>query len=249
METIVYLVSAFVLGAGHALEPGHGKTIVGAYLVGARGRAIDAILLGVIVTLTHTSGVLALGALALFASAYFRPQDITRFLALPSGLLVLGVGLLVLRDAWRLFRPAHQAADDHGHTHDHSHDDMPVHSHSHSHAPAANTDTPPSLGLLVTLGVSGGLIPCPTALALLLAAIGAGQIAAGMVYVIVFSLGLTVVLIAVGLAMVGATAFARDRLPGHGVARWARLVSGLLVTALGVYLVAEAILYQGWFTP
>ena len=231
MESLFYLLSAFVLGAGHALEPGHGKTIVGAYLVGSRGRAIDAVLLGVIVTLTHTAGVFILGAIALFASAYFRPQDISRFLQLPSGLLVLLVGLIVLRDAWRLFR--HEAHHAHAHDHEHS-------------VPSIGADTAPSLGLLLTLGVSGGLIPCPTALALLLAAIGEGQITQGMIYVIVFSLGLTVVLITIGLVMVGATAFARDRLPGVGLARWARLASGLVVTVIGVYLVAEAIMYQGW---
>ena len=231
MESLFYLLSAFVLGAGHALEPGHGKTIAGAYLVGSRGRAIDAVLLGVIVTLTHTAGVFILGATALFASAYFRPQDISRFLQLPSGLLVLLVGLIVLRDAWRLFR--HEAHHAHAHDHEHS-------------VPSIGADTAPSLGLLLTLGVSGGLIPCPTALALLLAAIGEGQITQGMIYVIVFSLGLTVVLITIGLVMVGATAFARDRLPGVGLARWARLASGLVVTVIGVYLVAEAIMYQGW---
>ncbi len=233
MTNLLYLVSAFALGAGHALEPGHGKTIVGAYLVGARGRAIDAILLGVIVTLTHTAGVFVLGAVALFAASYFHPQDIARFLALPSGLLVLGVGLLVLRDAWRLFR--HDSEHDHGHGHSHDHD------HDHSHAPADAGNTPPSLGLLMTLGVSGGLIPCPTALALLLAAVGEGQAAQGLVYVIAFSLGLTSVLIAIGLAMVGATSLVSARLPGMGVARWARLASGLLVTAIGVYLVVQAI--------
>lgn len=239
MESLFLIASAFALGAGHALEPGHGKTIVGAYLIGSRGRAVDAVLLGVIVTLTHTAGVFALGVLALFASAYFHPQDISRFLQLPAGLLVLIVGLFILRDARRSFQ---HAMEKHNHERHHEHD----HEHEgHSH-PLPSTDTPPSLGLLLTLGISGGMIPCPTALAILLAAIGEGHMAMGLIYVIAFSIGLTVVLISIGLVMVGATAVARDRLPGVKLSRWARLASGLLVTAIGVYMVMEALLYQGW---
>jgi ABC-type nickel/cobalt efflux system permease component RcnA len=101
--------------------------------------------------------------------------------------------------------------------------------------------------LLVTLGISGGLVPCPTALAILLAAIGDGRVTLGLLSVIVFSLGLTVVLVAIGLVMVSATALAHDHLPGMGLARWARLASGLIVTGLGVYLVVEAFIYQGWW--
>jgi ABC-type nickel/cobalt efflux system permease component RcnA len=171
-----------------------------------------------------------LGGLALFASAYVSQQAISRFLQLPSGLLVLIVGLYVLRDAWRMFQHG-----SHNHQHVHRHDDP------------AGSDTPPSLGLLVTLGISGGLVPCPTALAILLAAIGDGRVTLGLLSVIVFSLGLTVVLVAIGLVMVSATALAHDHLPGMGLARWARLASGLIVTGLGVYLVVEAFIYQGWW--
>jgi len=254
-----YVLSAFVLGAGHALEPGHGKTIVGAYLIGSRGRAIDAVLLGVIVTLTHTAGVLALGVVALFASSYYRPQEINRFLQLPAALLVLGVGVLLLRDAWRMFRRRSDQVSElaHGHQHGHDHGSRKhVHGHEglelavHDHGDGApGNGAAPSLGMLVTLGISGGLIPCPTALALLLAAIGEGQAAAGLIYVIVFSLGLTTVLVAIGLAMVSAASFAASRLPGAGLARWARLLSGVLVTAIGVYLVIEAITMQNWALP
>jgi len=254
MQPILYLLSAFALGAGHALEPGHGKTIVGAYLIGSRGRSIDAILLGVIVTLTHTAGVLALGAVALFASAYYRPQEITRFLQLPAGLLVLAVGIVTLRDAWRLFRGGehgyeHTHEHGHAHAHEHGHDHGHTHDDSRAHTPGVAAGAPPSLATLVTLGISGGMIPCPTALALLLAAIGQGQAAQGLLYVIIFSLGLTVVLVAIGLAMVKAASFASARLPGMGVARWARLASGLLVTGLGLYLVLEAIRLQNWVLP
>ena len=173
-------------------------------------------------TLTHTAGVLALGAVALFASAYYHPQDISRFLQLPAGLLVLAVGVLTLRDAWRLFR---SGASGHTHAHDHAHGHTHEHEHVHAldgdgqHGRAAAGDTPPSLATLVTLGVSGGMIPCPTALALLLVAIGEGQVAQGPIYVIVFSLGLTAVLVAIGLAMVSADSFATSRLPGMGLAR------------------------------
>ena len=231
METLFYVISAFILGAGHALEPGHGKTIVGAYLVGSRRRVIEAILLGVIVTITHTAGVFALGAVALFAATYFRPQEISRFLQLPSGLLVLGVGLFILCDVWR----NRSQSLEHGSEHEHAH------GHEHSRTPVVVADAPAGLGLLVTLGVSGGLIPCPTALALLLAAIGAGQTAAGLIYVIAFSIGLTIVLVVIGLMMIGVRSFTDRRMPGPGLARWARLVSGLLVTAIGLYMVAQAI--------
>src|SRR5581483_11056133 len=101
-EALLYLASSFWLGAVHAATPGHGKTIAAAYIVGARGRPIDAVILGVFVTLSHTSGIVVVGALATIGSAWFAPQRAEAWLALAMGVLVLGLGAWMLWTQRRL---------------------------------------------------------------------------------------------------------------------------------------------------
>jgi ABC-type nickel/cobalt efflux system permease component RcnA len=197
---------AFVWGAMHALTPGHGKTVVGAYLVGSRGTARHALYLGLTTTITHTLGVFALGLVTLFASQFILPEQLFPWLSFISGLLVVAIGVNLclsrLRAAGVPGRPAAAHAHD-GHTHDHhgphdhAHDE-----HTHSHLPPGAEDGPVTLRNILALGISGGLLPCPSALVVLLSAIALGRVGFGLVLVVVFSLGLAAVLTGIGLMLV-----------------------------------------------
>jgi len=199
------LLLAFGFGAMHALSPGHGKAVVGAYLIGSRGTVKHAIFLGIIVTVTHTLGVFALGLLTLFASNYILPEKLMPFLSFVSGLLVLFIGLTLFKD--RLFAALGWKTDSHhGHDHaheGHSHDDEHTHDGlTHTHGGSTHSHLPPEniTGRnLLALGISGGLLPCPSALVLMLSAISLGRIGYGIILTIVFSFGLAATLTAVGL--------------------------------------------------
>jgi len=210
------LLLAFGLGAIHAMSPGHGKTVVGAYLVGSRGTAKHAAFLGLTVTITHTLGVFALGLITLFASNYILPEKLMPFLSFVSGLLVLYIGLTLFKS--RLFSTFGWEKAGHHHEHSHSHDGhhhYEHHSHDHKqhhgHTPNEFTHThdghthshlPPeeiSWKNLLALGISGGLLPCPSALVLMLSAISLGRVGYGLILTIAFSVGLAATLTAVGL--------------------------------------------------
>jgi nickel/cobalt transporter (NicO) family protein len=202
----IAMVVAFFWGAAHALTPGHGKTVVAAYLIGARGTAQHAGLLGLTVTLTHTAGVFALGVVTLFLSRYLLPEDLYPWLNVASGLLVVAIGCSLLYR--RLCgvsggKPQHV----HGiHAHSHEHDAR-VHAqhnnpHSHSHRLPGTDSSKVTLRSLLALGVSGGLVPCPAALVLLLSAIPLGRLGFGMVLVTAFSAGLAIVLTGIGILMI-----------------------------------------------
>jgi ABC-type nickel/cobalt efflux system permease component RcnA len=230
---ILLLITAFGWGALHALSPGHGKAMVAAYLVGTRGTPRHAVLLGATVTVTHTIGVFALGAVALLLSNYILPEDLYPWLNLVSGLLVVGVGAAVLRSRVRRSRA-------HGHGHHHHHD----HDHDHSHGGHSHTHAPPerlSMRGLLALGASAGLIPCPSALVVLLGAIAQGQVALGMLLIVAFSLGLAATLVGLGLAVVLATkAMTRLPVPGRLTAALPT-VSALAIVVVGCVLTLHAV--------
>ena len=232
-EAVFYILSSFWAGAVHAATPGHGKTIAAAYIVGARGRPIDAVILGVFVTLSHVSGIVLVGVLASLGSAWLVPQRIEAWLALALGVLVIGLGAWMLwlqrellalamgepaaapvatgrarrvgvprerqRRATTTRTPtsiitthvhAHGSAALHQHAHG---DDLGWHSHGwgtyHSHRLDLVTDDRPKLAMLLALGIAGGILPDPAALAILLAALSSGKVMLGLATVVVFSLG------------------------------------------------------------
>src|SRR5205085_2252287 len=154
---VFLLLAAFGWGALHALSPGHGKAMVAAYLVGTRGTARHAAVLGATVTITHTIGVFALGVVTLALSQYVLPEQLYPWLTLASGLLVVAVGAGVLRSRVRARRAAlaHTHAHEHGHAHHHEHGHGHSHPHVHSHAPSDL-----SWRGLLGMGASAGLIPC-----------------------------------------------------------------------------------------
>jgi nickel/cobalt exporter len=181
------LAAAFGWGALHALSPGHGKAMVAGYLVGSRGSPRHAAILGLTVTVTHTSAVFALGLVTLLASEYVLPEDLYPWLGVVSGVMVIAIGIAVMRSRFRRWRSLRTSDGHHHHDHDHSH---------HPHA-----DSPITMRGLLALGVSGGLVPCPSALVVLIAAISQHRVGLGMALIVAFSLGLAATLTAVGLVV------------------------------------------------
>ncbi|CAN5760243.1 hypothetical protein BH20ACI4_BH20ACI4_34370 [soil metagenome] len=245
------LLLAFGLGAIHAMSPGHGKTVVGAYLVGSRGTFKHAVFLGLTVTITHTLGVFALGLITLFASNYVLPEKMMPFLSFVSGLLVFFIGVSLFKD--RLFSALgwkknsnHNHGHDHGHSHDHHDHSQHTHEHhdhdglTHSHGGSAHTHLPPediSWKSLLGLGISGGLLPCPSALVLMLSAISLGRIGYGLVLTIVFSFGLAATLTAVGLAFLYiGKAFGGSRLAEHPIVKGLPVFSAFVITCVGAVI-------------
>jgi nickel/cobalt transporter (NicO) family protein len=264
---------AFGLGAAHALTPGHGKTIVAAYLVGSRGTLKHAAFLGGMVTFTHTVSVFLLGLATLFLFQYVVPQKVTQVLGAISGLSIVVIG------GWMLYKRLHGAghthshgnehahdhdhdhehvhthAHSHDHAHEHHHHDHPhdhahdhTHSHTHSHGPGGHTHMPEEISWssLVALGASGGLVPCETALVLLLTAIALRRVGLGLVLLISFSLGLALVLMAIGILVI----YAKNLLPkgsgGSPLFRWLPVASAAVVMLLGVVMTAVS---MGWIQP
>jgi ABC-type nickel/cobalt efflux system permease component RcnA len=248
---IAALGLALVFGMFHALTPGHGKTMVAAYLAGTRGSARHALILGGTVTVTHTAGVFALGIVTLSLSQFIVPDQLYPWLNLASGVMVVGIGAFAIRDRLRRWlraaRPgaaAAPAAHDHGHehAHDHGHDHAHDHGHDHGHGHSHAVPEELSMRSLVALGVSGGLLPCPSALVVLLSAIALHRLAFGLALIVAFSFGLASVISGIGLAVL----YARKlftRLPSdHGrVVQVLPVASAVIITALGVILTARSL--------
>jgi nickel/cobalt exporter len=271
------LLIAFIFGAAHALTPGHGKTIVAAYLVGTKGRIRDATLLGVIVTITHTFSVFVLGLGMLYASQYVMPQTLFPWLTALSGVLVAGMGIWLFVRRWSStsghshehshphehFHPhGHLEPHDHPHDHPHPHDHLHPHDHPHPHdhehihqhgatgghthgsdilkTPLPSKASEVSLGSLFSLGISGGLVPCPEALVVLMIAFAVNRVALGLVILVSFSVGLALVLVAIGILMVIAKPM-MTRFTGEGrIIGYLPVASAVVVTLLGC-----AIAYKG----
>lgn len=289
---------AFVLGGLHALTPGHGKTLVAAYLVGSRGTVGQAVLLGIVVTITHTLSVFLLGIVCLFAFQYVLPDRVIPWLGFLSGLLVsaVGLGLLWSRATGRDFLHGH--SHENGHSHSHSHDSGHSHGHSHSgthshghqrpdltseivsmvvlsegpqareaedwsdhnhhsvvsHRPAGQPLSAPSarqqesvepkvgLWALISLGVSGGMVPCPEALIVLLGAISLNRLMLGMAVLVAFSLGLASLLIVIGIFVVLASnRVSKKYYPSEETIRRVSMASYVFISLLGLVIAIRAL--------
>jgi len=236
------LGAAFLLGATHALSPGHGKTIVAAYLVGARGTLQHAAFLGAMVTFTHTISVFALGLITLFLSQYILPERIVPWLGAISGLAIVMIGFNLFRK--RLARLVGIGGDDHGHHHhhhgdgDHHHHHGDGQHHHHHHVPEKVT-----MASLVALGVSGGLVPCPSALVLLLSAIAIGRTGYGMLLLVTFSLGLALVLMAIGAAVLYAKSLvpSMPKLASSKAFQLVPVLSAAVIVCVGLLMTGAAL--------
>ena len=238
LAILVSLAAALFWGAAHALSPGHGKTIVTAYLIGRRGSARDAATLGAIVTVTHTIGVFALGLVTLLLSQWIVPDRLYPWLNLVAGVSVVLIGVAVLRGRTRewLHARSHARAAAHEHDHDDHHHDHHG-AHGHDHAPEQGT----GLRGLIAVGISGGILPCPSALVVLLAAISLHRVAFGLVLIVAFSAGLALSITGIGLAAVLAKkAFARRSFDGLLV-RALPAVSAAVILAAGVAMTLRAV--------
>ena len=282
---------SFVWGAMHAMTPGHGKTIVGAYLVGSRGTIKHALYLGLTTTITHTLGVFALGLVTLFAAQYIVPEKLYPWMSLLSGLFVVAIGLNLFIQRFRssgargwlgklkpgiqglqpAYSPALQStkaeqhdhkhrfvlasarnhSHAHGHVHPHDHEHHTEHGHhhgngdhDHNHGHVSHSHRPPeeiTWRSLLALGISGGLIPCPSALVVMLGAIALNRIGFGMVLVLVFSLGLASALTAIGMMFIYAGRLFQ-RFPTQAkVLQFLPVLSALFVAAIGVAISVKAL--------
>jgi high-affinity nickel-transport protein len=232
------------LGALHALEPGHGKTIVAAYLVGSKGTAQHAVLLGIIVTVAHTASVFALGAITLYASHYILPEQLYPWLGVLSGLTIAALGSYMLLRRWtgEDMEHAHAAGAMHGHWFSSK---KSAHAASESCAPQQTTKAV-SLGQLFALGITGGIIPCPAALVVLLSAFALHRVGFGFFLITAFSAGLAAVLISFGLMMVHARRLmARLQVDGPITRRWLPVASAAFMTLLGVVIAVRAFATTG----
>lgn len=237
---LIALAVAFGLGGAHALTPGHGKTIVAAYLVGSRGTVKHAALLGAMVTFTHTVTVFVLGLATLFLFRFIVPEKITEILGVVSGLSIFALGVAML---WKRTRRGHHHHHHHHHHHDQGHDHHHhdhAHEHAHSHLPEGEI----TWASLVTLAISGGLVPCESALVLLLSSIAVGRVGLGLLLLAAFSLGLAGVLMATGMVVL----YAKRVLPVRAASRsaWARWIpagSAAVVALVGAVLTGVAL---GW---
>jgi len=246
---LIAIMLAFGWGGAHALTPGHGKTVVAAYLVGSRGTMRHAILLGLTTTLTHTLGVFALGIITLFLSRFILPEQLYPWLGAISGLLVVTIGFSMLRDQWQGLNSSHHHHHHHHHHHSHHHhhhDDDHSHHHHHHHMPPDEAITWRSL---LALGVSGGLVPCPSALILMLVAIGLNQVGVGLVLVVIFSVGLAAVLTTIGILFVHARRWL-EHLAHHSSTvaskahlwRFLPMASAFFIMMIGLRITVEALL-------
>ena len=251
---VFLLLAALGWGALHALSPGHGKAMVAAYLVGTRGSARHALALGATVTITHTIGVFALGVVTLGLSQYVVPEDLYPWLTVASGLMVVVVGGGVLRSRMRARRAnvaAHAHPHDHAHDHAHPHEahanahhgHPQEHAHVHSHGGHAHSHTPSDLtwkGLL-GMGASAGLIPCPSALVVLLGAISQHQVGLGLLLITAFSVGLAATLSVLGLAVVYARGLLARLNFGGEFAAVLPSLSAVVIVAAGLVLTVHGI--------
>jgi ABC-type nickel/cobalt efflux system permease component RcnA len=246
LVALVALATAAALGAGHALTPGHGKTLMAAYLVGTRGTARHALGLGAAVSVSHTAGILVLAAIVVAATDVLAPDVVVRWAPVVAAISILVIGGWMLageirrrrRDGRQMHDHAHPR--DHAHPHPHGHDHPHDHHHPHDHGSASTI----SWRGLFALGLAGGLIPSTSALLILLGSIAAGRPAFGLVLVVAFGLGMAAVMAGVGLALV----VARDRferIPANGGVTRAReaipLAAGVVVLAFGAVLTAQAL--------
>ena len=275
---ILALGISFLWGAMHALTPGHGKTIVGAYLVGSRGTALHALYLGLVTTITHTAGVFVLGGVTMFASSFILPERMFPWLSFLTGILVVVIGVNLLRERLRLAIGRRQALVGHDHHHDAEHEHSHEHGHphlheaaswphsharnsghihspgehghgphrgGHTHLPPGADGSPVNLRSLLVLGISGGLLPCPSALVVMLSAIALGRVGLGLLLVTAFSFGLAGVLSGMGILFVYAGKYIGGISQRSRVLDYLPAASALFIALVGLAIAARALAEMG----
>ncbi|MCP1455255.1 nickel/cobalt efflux transporter [Pseudomonas kilonensis] len=261
----LYFPSAILLGALHGLEPGHSKTMMAAFIVAIRGSVKQAVLLGLAATLSHTAVVWLVAIGGMYLGQGLDAETTEPYFQLASAALIIAIALWMLWRTWRgeqMFRFA-QSHDHHHHDHDHDHDHDHHHHHEHDHGHPdpkglalslegyqdaheqahANdirrrfTNREVTTGQIIVFGLTGGLIPCPAAITVLLLCLQVKEVALGGLLVLCFSIGLAITLVTVGAAAAIGARQASNRWPWLGtVARRAPYLSSLLIIGVGLYV-------------
>jgi len=248
----VFIPSAILLGALHGLEPGHSKTMMAAFIVAIRGTVMQAVLLGLAATISHTAIVWAIALAGLYFGSAYTTEAIEPYLQIVSAVIILSIAAWMV---WRTWEDTHHQHDhDHDH-HDHHHDDHEHehhdhdHDHDHDHGPAdaharahaAEIERQFAGGKattaqIVLFGLTGGLIPCPASVTVLLLCLQLKKVALGAALVLCFSIGLAITLVGVGAA--AALSVGQASKHWQGFDRWAArapYISAALIVAAGLY--------------
>jgi len=252
------LLLAVGLGALHALEPGHGKTLLAISLVGARATISQAAILAAALTIAHTTGVLAFGVLALCLTHYFLPDAVYPWIAIVSGVFVAGLGARALgktlaqrarprtdAEIARAALQAHDRAHAQGLAHDHG--DLDDEAHARSHAIAGSA--PLSFRAALVAAAAGNVAPCPAAFVALLAAIYLHRIGYGLVLIVAFSVGLALTLTILGIAVVRSAGWLMRRPHFDRLAAYAPLVTAAAISVIGAWMLGEGIAAQAGWPP
>jgi nickel/cobalt transporter (NicO) family protein len=232
------LLIAALLGMGHALAPGHGKTVMAAYLIGEKGTVWHAIILGIVVTLTHTWSVIFLGVVTLYFEGFISEEQVNFWTGIVSGLIIVVIGIALFRQRYHDFLATAQGKGNDWrfyHGHDHGPEEVLI-------EPQAEEGTP-SYRNILWLGISGGVVPCPAALIVLLLALKVGRLSYGLGLILAFSTGLAAVLVLIGVLVVRASRLLqRTGIRESGVLLILPLGSAVLITLLGAWVVVWTLL-------
>ena len=256
-----FLPSAIALGALHGLEPGHSKTMMAAFIIAVRGTVGQAVLLGLSATLSHTAVVWAVAMGGLYFGDQWDLAQSGSWLQLISAVLIAATALWMAQRTWRQAHPHHHHHGhdhdhyhdhDHGHHHDHHHDDgVPMDDHARAHAQEIQErfhDGKASTGQIVVFGLTGGLIPCPASITVLLLCLQLKQVALGATLVLGFSVGLALTMVASGVLAAWSVRQVQARWSGWG--HWAGrapYLSSALMLVLAASMAWDA--WRGWGVP
>jgi nickel/cobalt exporter len=221
LALVLVLVVSFILGAIHALGPGHGKSLMAAYLVGTKGRLKDVFILATSFTLSHVFSVFIIGMIALLLSDFFWSETLNKWISLFSGLMIIAIALWLFFSRIRTLRGRSDGV--------------------HHHHIDAQPEAPEGLDFKksIALGISGGIVPCPKALVILFLAISLHRVALGLLIIIVFSLGLAALLAAIGFVMVKASHLLHHRFFDQRI-QYIPLAGSVIILALGILMTITA---------
>ncbi|EDF9814129.1 nickel/cobalt efflux transporter RcnA [Salmonella enterica subsp. enterica serovar Tennessee] len=257
-----FIPSAILLGILHGLEPGHSKTMMAAFIIAIKGTVKQAVMLGLAATLSHTAIVWLIALGGMYLSRAFTAQSVEPWLQLISAIIILSTACWMFWRTWRgelqwlagNHHHDHHHDHDHGHDHDHDHDyDHHGHIHpegatskayqdAHERAHAADIQRrfdgqTVTNGQILLFGLTGGLIPCPAAITVLLICIQLKAFTLGATMVLSFSLGLALTLVTVGVGAAISVQQAAKRWSGFStLARRAPYFSSILIGLVGVYM-------------
>ncbi|OHN53627.1 nickel/cobalt efflux protein RcnA [Salmonella enterica] len=259
-----FIPSAILLGILHGLEPGHSKTMMAAFIIAIKGTVKQAVMLGLAATLSHTAIVWLIALGGMYLSRAFTAQSVEPWLQLISAIIILSTACWMFWRTWRgeqqwlagNHHHAHHHDHHHAHHYDHDHDhDHDHHGHIHpegatskayqdAHERAHAADIQRRFdgqtvtnGQILLFGLTGGLIPCPAAITVLLICIQLKAFTLGATMVLSFSLGLALTLVTVGVGAAISVQQAAKRWSGFStLARRAPYFSSILIGLVGVYM-------------